>query len=422
MAKELAYVLINPYTIAKSRTGGVIARYVGRTDLDLVAARMFGPTPDLVRRYSDLVRAAAPEEKTCQLIADYIREAYAPNPATGRPRRVMMLLFEGEDAVRKIWEATGGATSNSPSGQTIRDTYGDFILDRQGSVQYFEPAVLVAPNLKRARSTARLWASFSRECGGVIYTADKLSENEEEMTLVMLKPDNFRYPSLRAGNIIDILSRSGLRIVAAKKFAMTVSQAEDFYGPVREALARKFEEIGSGRAAKALSQEFGLDVKEEDVRDLCRHLGPAFAHAQFESIVEFMTGYKPSQLPHVQESKGFLDRVRGLWSRMTGQELQFVFSSGSKGCLALVYRGPDAIKTIRRILGPTDPRKAEPGSVRREFGSDIMVNAAHASDSPESAQREMGIIDLEEDTITPWVERYYGKVSRSAMGRGVADG
>jgi len=42
MAKELAFALINPYTIAKSRTGGVIGRFMSRTGLDLVAARMFG--------------------------------------------------------------------------------------------------------------------------------------------------------------------------------------------------------------------------------------------------------------------------------------------------------------------------------------------------------------------------------------------
>jgi hypothetical protein len=49
MAKELAFVLINPYTVAKSRTGGVIARYISRTGLDFVAARMFAPNAELAR-------------------------------------------------------------------------------------------------------------------------------------------------------------------------------------------------------------------------------------------------------------------------------------------------------------------------------------------------------------------------------------
>jgi len=66
----------------------------------------------------------------------------------------------------------------------------------------------------------------------------------------------------------------------------------------------------------------------------------------------------------------------------------------------------DAVAKIRDILGTTDPSKARPGSVRREFGSNIMVNAAHASDSPENAEREMAIINVDKDNISPWIEQY----------------
>ena len=69
---------------------------------------------------------------------------------------------------------------------------------------------------------------------------------------------------------------------------------------------------------------------------------------------------------------------------------------------------PHAVEKIRGILGPTDPSKAQPGSVRREFGRDVMVNAAHASDSPENAARELKIIKPEEDIISVIVNRYYG--------------
>ncbi|MCX7010633.1 MAG: nucleoside-diphosphate kinase, partial [Kiritimatiellaeota bacterium] len=70
--------------------------------------------------------------------------------------------------------------------------------------------------------------------------------------------------------------------------------------------------------------------------------------------------------------------------------------------------GPSAVDKIRSILGPTDPSKAQPGSVRREFGRDVMVNAAHASDSPENAAREMKIVKPEEDMIAPLVKKYFG--------------
>ena len=53
MAKELGYVLINPYTIRKSRTGGVINRLLSWGRLSLVAARMFAPSVELVEEYAD---------------------------------------------------------------------------------------------------------------------------------------------------------------------------------------------------------------------------------------------------------------------------------------------------------------------------------------------------------------------------------
>jgi len=61
------------------------------------------------------------------------------------------------------------------------------------------------------------------------------------------------------------------------------------------------------------------------------------------------------------------------------------------------------------VLGPTDPSKAPPGSIRREFGQTIMVNAAHASDSEENAKREIGIVRVAENTFKKVVEEFYGK-------------
>jgi len=387
MASELAYVLINPYTISKSRTGGVIARFIGRMDLNLVAARMYGPSIQLVNQYAELVRDTDPgPSDASNLIADYILKAYSPNPLTGKPRRVMLLLFEGEDAVNKVWQVTGSATLKWGSGETIRDTYGDYIVDEQGNVKYFEPAVLVAPTKKRAAASLSLWAKYSESDGGVVESAMDVPEGEKvEKTLVMLKPDNFRYPSSRPGNIIDLLSLSGLRIVAIKKFNMTVAQAEEFYGPVRDALKKKFRDIGADRAKLSLEKEFGFEMPLDALDALCNDLAPVFATSQFESIVKFMTGYKPSEC--TAEEKGV---------------------KGTESCLAMVYEGLNAVEKIRSILGPTDPNKAKPGSVRREFGSNIMVNAAHASDSVENAVREMRIINVKEDTIGRWVEKYYG--------------
>ena len=295
MSKELAFVLINPYTIAKSRTGGVIARYTSRTSLKFVGARMFGPSAELVEEYADLVRHGDPSSpQTCAALADYIQVHYAPDAETGRRRRVMMLLFEGEDAVQTIWDVTGNSNSRSGFGETVRETFGDFITDADGKLIHFEPAVLVAPTHDRAAASLRLWASYAGDDGGIIASGDVSGGEGIERTLVMLKPDNFRYPSLRAGSIIDVLSSSGLRIVAVNKFHMFMAQAEQFYGPVRDVLARKFSDIGGKRLAQCITDEFQFEVPVDVARGFCDQLGCLFATSQFERIVEFMTGRRPS--------------------------------------------------------------------------------------------------------------------------------
>ena len=61
----------------------------------------------------------------------------------------------------------------------------------------------------------------------------------------------------------------------------------------------------------------------------------------------------------------------------------------SNGTVVLAaLRRPDAVAHWRRVIGATDPRKAEPGTIRQKFGSDISTNAVHGSDSPENGQRE----------------------------------
>ncbi|HOU22455.1 MAG TPA: nucleoside-diphosphate kinase, partial [Kiritimatiellia bacterium] len=199
-----------------------------------------------------------------------------------------------------------------------------------------------------------------------------------------LKPDNFRFASARPGLIIDIFSRSGLRIVAAKIHRMTVAEAEEFYGPVRTVLREKLRGLVAERSAKAIAGELGMSVSEDLKGRLGEILAPAYGDNQFYQIVQFMTG---------RWGEGLVDEEKN--------------KPGTQLCLLLVYAGVNAIARIRNILGPTDPSKALPGSVRREFGQDIMVNAAHASDSAENAHREMAIVKVGEETIRPWVAAYY---------------
>ncbi len=62
---------------------------------------------------------------------------------------------------------------------------------------------------------------------------------------------------------------------------------------------------------------------------------------------------------------------------------------GSTPVIALVLEGDNVVGKVREMLGVTDSRKAAPGTLRAEFGVDQMVNVAHASDSPETAVKEV---------------------------------
>ena len=57
--------------------------------------------------------------------------------------------------------------------------------------------------------------------------------------------------------------------------------------------------------------------------------------------------------------------------------------------LAMVIEGENVVENVREMLGVTDSRKAAPGTIRAEHGKDQMVNVAHASDSPETAEKEV---------------------------------
>jgi nucleoside diphosphate kinase len=390
MPEQLAYVIITPYSLYKSRTGGILARLITRTGLDLAAARMFAPSTELVKEYSDVVISAndPQDRRTQELIHGYIQQNLAPDPKTGKPRRVMMLLFQGEDAVRKIRGVVGNISPARRGGETIRDTYGDLILDDQDQVRYFEPAVLAAPNPEEAEQKLKLWARHSDADGGLLEDIISYLPGEKtQRTLVLIKPDNFRFPTGRPGNMIDFFSRTGLFIVGIKVQRMSVAQAVEFYGPVREILRTKMADVVASKAKVALEKELGFGVSPEQEREIGKLLGPSFGDNQFDNIIRFMSGRIPAECDQTT-----------------------LHQPGTEKCIALVYEGPEAVRKIRDILGPTDPSKAPPGSIRREFGQTIMVNAAHASDSEENARRELAIINVAENNLKRVVESYYGRI------------
>jgi nucleoside-diphosphate kinase len=68
-------------------------------------------------------------------------------------------------------------------------------------------------------------------------------------------------------------------------------------------------------------------------------------------------------------------------------EVEGFMSSGP--VIAVALSGEGVIDGVRELLGPTDSRKADKGTIRGDFGVDMMVNVVHASDSPENAKAEL---------------------------------
>ena len=74
--------------------------------------------------------------------------------------------------------------------------------------------------------------------------------------------------------------------------------------------------------------------------------------------------------------------------------VEYITSSPS---LAMVIEGEEAITTIRKLVGATNPLEADLGTIRGDYGMDTGRNIIHASDSPASAEREIGLFFNEDE-------------------------
>jgi nucleoside diphosphate kinase len=369
--QQIAYALITPYSLYKSRTGGILSRLLAHAELDLVAVRMFVLSDEFIDNYHKIVCPPDMDPVIEQAWHDYLDRSLRSSNVWGYLPRCMLLLFKGPNAIRHLKEDVIGTFTEQPVGDTIRGTFGDFIRNEDGSVRYFEPAVITCPDPQLNDEHLKLFAKYSVSDGGVLEGRSTYDQPNVQCSLVMLKPDNFYKRSRRPGNIIDTFSLTGLRIVGAKLFNMTVSQGEEFYGPLKDIFVSKLRFLVERELMRRLDGAFDFDFTEDDARIFADHLAERNAICEFNKIVEYMTGIDPDSVSEADKP-----------------------TASNAKCLALLYEGPDAIEKVRKVLGSTDPSKAEPGTVRSDFGRDLMRNGAHASDSPDNAVRERKIIGL----------------------------
>lgn len=365
MPTDKTCLIVTPYSLRKGRTGAILSRLLSRTDLTPGAVRVFAAPDDAFGLA--LADALGP---VCPCLKEYAKTRFTP--ANGVPARFFSVILEGENALEKMREVVGCPNaSGSGDGSTIRDSYADLVKDADGKIVYFEPGVIVPENASASESMLELLAGLAEATPNLVET-----HTGEERTLVIFKPENWRRNSVRPGAIMDIFTRTGLRLIGCKMLRMPVSDALEFYGPVREALRSKLAPKIAERAKSLLEKEFSVRLRNESGDLLLRSIGFDYADDQFFRIVEFMSGTRPDGCPDGAEN-----------------------APGRALCMVAVLEGPNAVAAIRDVLGPTDPAKAEGGTVRGEFGSNVMVNAAHASDSPESFRREAGILKVTENAF-----------------------
>ena len=373
MSYELGYALLTPDSLFKNRAGGIISRLFADPNLEFVAARMFVFSEEFLAEYQQILCEEMTEPAKKKAWHDYIENKLSSKKSQCSPR-CLMLLFRGENAVRYLKENLIGSFADEPGAYTVRSTYGELIRNDQGDIVHFEPGVITCPVPELNKKHLELFAKYAITDGGIV-AGDLAEKLESQTTLVMLKPDNFYVPSHKPGAIIDTFSSTCLQVVGAKLFSMTVAQGEEFYGPLKSELVEKLQPAISQTAYKQLANAFDFEFSEVYADEIAKMLAVPNAEAHFSRIVEYMTGVDP---------------------RTISPDLKATTSKTH--CLALLYQGPNAISKVRNVLGSTNPEKAAPGTVRNDFGTDILHNGVHASDAPENAMRERGIIGLTEET------------------------
>eukprot|EP01098_Paradermamoeba_levis_P003315 TRINITY_DN1525_c0_g1_i2.p1 TRINITY_DN1525_c0_g1~~TRINITY_DN1525_c0_g1_i2.p1 ORF type:complete len:463 (-),score=152.58 TRINITY_DN1525_c0_g1_i2:73-1371(-) len=372
--EELSWALITPKSLAKSHTGGILARLLAVPGIRLVGARMFQSSNNFHKEFLAASTAAIWEDGVIEpyeeALLSFIENDLKASTCQQQqiPPHFLLLLFSGKDTRAKLSQVVGGDHIPDPHeyGRTIRGTYGDF-LKGDGKILKFDPAVLTAHTPQSNRNKLQIFAKYSDLDGGVMPATDN-----SETGLVVLKPDNFTKPSALPGHILDLFGTTGLQIVGTKVFSFSPKKAKEFYGFLEDIFVEKLKPTIEQKLRLSFQYQFDFPVTDEDFHRVADVLKVKYAKSEVNKIMSYMTGLK------YEFGVPFDDPEK----------------EGPARCLGIVLRGKNAISIIRQKLGSTDPRKADPGTIRSDYGNDVMRNAAHASDSVSAFQRETKIIGL----------------------------
>ncbi len=133
-----------------------------------------------------------------------------------------------------------------------------------------------------------------------------------------------------------------------------------------------------------------LMVKPDGVqRGLCGEIVTRFEKKGLKLVaMKLMVIPKATAEKHYGEHKGkkFYDSL-----------ISYITSSP---VLAMVWEGENAVSVCRTMMGKTNPQESAPGTIRGDYGMQTGMNLIHGSDSPESAEREIGIFFKTEELVS----------------------
>lgn len=140
MAVEQTLVLIKPDGLVKSLTGNIMTT-LSETQLKIVAAKIVQVTRELAEEHYCHLR----EEKFFDELVRYIMGEY-------HTKRVMALVYHGEDAIKKVRAIVGSTNPEDAGPTTIRGKYGR--ITKRG---VFENVIHASENVKEAEREIKLW-------------------------------------------------------------------------------------------------------------------------------------------------------------------------------------------------------------------------------------------------------------------------
>lgn len=225
--KERTMVNIYQCALERSITGTILSmiRFMSEEEkpLTFIGANIYRLTKELASDFCKTLEPSGDKEVEDAFKQSILNENFDKNKY--KLRRIFNLVIEGEDAIGKINSLIGDIRERN--GTTILGKFGFF---GKGA---FEFPVSCPISKEASKLQIDLFWNKYKHLGGIAKdTINYPNKNHVEETVVIIKPNAFEKPyDPRIGDVIDILSRTGMFIIACKIQIPTREQMEEFYAP-----------------------------------------------------------------------------------------------------------------------------------------------------------------------------------------------